>query len=130
MRDFQSHQKWPPKANFTMYEGKQKYNNNTYVFKQLMNCFLLLIKGRLLILLPVCPSLSRDVCTVWTGWEIPLRRGVSWRCNRILYVYPQCFSRLMFFDVCADRNVFMTDGDFVQSVQIFHKVTKHLAIFH
>lgn len=61
MRDFQSHQKWPLKANFTMYEGKQKYNNNTYVFKQLMNCFLLLIKGRLLILLPVCPSLSLEM---------------------------------------------------------------------
>lgn len=45
-----------------MYEGKQKNNNNTYVFKQLMNCFLLPIKGRLLVLLPVYPfSLEMSV---------------------------------------------------------------------
>lgn len=73
MRDFQSHQKWPPKVNFTMYEGKQKNNNNTYVFKQLMNCFLLPIKGRLLILLPVCPSLSPEM-------SVRFELGEKFRC--------------------------------------------------
>lgn len=63
----------PPKAIFTMYEGKQKIMTITYVFKQLMNCFLLLINGRLLILLPVCSSFSLEM-------SVRFELGEKFRC--------------------------------------------------